>query len=165
MCLKLISVSKSNLEQIRDLAHQVWPQTYASILSDRQIEYMMDMMYSNDSLLKDFENGILFYLFEYNQQNIGFTGIELNYNNLNQLHIHKIYVLPDFQFMGLGKKAMIQIQELAENHDINSISLNVNRNNLAKNFYLKMGYFIEKEVDIEIGESFLMQDYVMRKLL
>ena len=37
---------------IRELTFRVWPQTYASILSQEQIDYMLDMMYSEASLKK-----------------------------------------------------------------------------------------------------------------
>ena len=35
---------------IRSLADGVWQETYASILSPQQIEYMFDMMYSHENL-------------------------------------------------------------------------------------------------------------------
>ena len=37
---------------VRELTFRVWPQTYASILSQEQIDYMLEMMYSEASLKK-----------------------------------------------------------------------------------------------------------------
>jgi len=37
---------------IRELTFRVWPQTYANILSQKQIDYMLEMMYSEASLKK-----------------------------------------------------------------------------------------------------------------
>jgi ribosomal protein S18 acetylase RimI-like enzyme len=44
-----------------------------------------------------------------------------------------------------------------------SIELNVNRYNNALAFYQKLGYEILREEDIDIGEGFYMNDYVLFK--
>jgi len=44
-----------------------------------------------------------------------------------------------------------------------SLQLNVNRNNNAKVFYEKIGFAVIKEEDIDIGNGYLMNDYVMEK--
>jgi ribosomal protein S18 acetylase RimI-like enzyme len=40
--------------------------------------------------------------------------------------------------------------------------LNVNRNNPAKSFYKKLGFTVIKEDDIDIGNGYFMNDYVMK---
>jgi hypothetical protein len=51
-----------------------------------------------------------------------------------------------------------------ENHST-ALSLNVNRFYKACAFYHKKGSEIIKEVDIEIGHGYLMEDYVTEKRL
>ena len=47
----------------------------------------------------------------------------------------------------------------------NSLELQVNRNNKAKNFYEKLG-FVEREIiKLDIGNGFIMDDYVMENKL
>ena len=46
-----------------------------------------------------------------------------------------------------------------------SLQLNVNRNNKAKEFYERQGFAVIKEEDIDIGNGYLMNDYVMEKVL
>ena len=41
-------------------------------------------------------------------------------------------------------------------------TLNVNRYNKALYFYEKHGFTIAQEVDIEIGEGYFMNDYIMK---
>jgi ribosomal protein S18 acetylase RimI-like enzyme len=43
-----------------------------------------------------------------------------------------------------------------------SLELNVNRNNPARLFYEKIGFKIAYEEDIDIGQGYYMNDYVMR---
>jgi hypothetical protein len=45
------------------------------------------------------------------------------------------------------------------------LELNVNRHNPATVFYQKMGFEIVYSEDIDIGQGFWMNDYVMRKTL
>ena len=42
-----------------------------------------------------------------------------------------------------------------------SLQLNVNRHNKALHFYEKQGFKIIREEDIDIGEGYFMNDYVM----
>ena len=46
-----------------------------------------------------------------------------------------------------------------------SVILNVNRFNKALSFYERMGFKVIDEVNIEIGNGYLMEDYVMEKQL
>ena len=41
-----------DISLIRELTFRVWPQTYASILTQEQIDYMLEMIYSENSLQK-----------------------------------------------------------------------------------------------------------------
>jgi len=42
-----------------------------------------------------------------------------------------------------------------------SLTLNVNRHNKARFFYEKYGFVIIGEEDIDIGEGYFMNDYIM----
>ena len=88
-------------------------------------------------------------------------GIEERFPVQNQLKIHKLYVLPDIQGLGVGRKFLVLAEKIAREKGLNEITLNVNRFNKAVGFYQRMGFKIEKEEDIEIGNGYLMEDYVM----
>ena len=130
------------------------------LLMDR---YMMDLMYSESALQQQLNNGVLFYLVLFNDQKVGYTAIEPNYKDGDQLYIHKLYILPQLQGIGLGKKVIESIIDIAKKKELSSISLNVNRFNKALFFYEKFGFNIEKEEDIDIGNNYYMNDYVMQK--
>lgn len=161
---KLQSIlDESQLHRIKELAEEIWPCTYSSILTNGQISYMMDLMYSESALQQQLNNGVLFYLVLFNDQKVGYTAIEPNYKDGNQLYIHKLYILPQLQGIGLGKKVIESIINIAKKKELSSISLNVNRFNKALFFYEKFGFNIEKEEDIDIGNNYYMNDYVMQK--
>ena len=74
-------------------------------------------------------------------------------------------MLPETQGKGLGKMLLQSVEQAAEAFDAHTLSLNVNRFNKARTFYIKLGFETLEEVDIEIGHGYLMQDYIMEKKL
>lgn len=165
----MITISEAGLndiQKIQEIAHITWPITYGSILTQTQLDYMLDLIYSQEALIKQMENKEqLFYLISDPESIIGFIGIEHNYKNEALTKIHKIYLLPETQGKGFGKNVFDFIEKAALENNSKELLLNVNRFNTALNFYKKLGFEIKEEVDIEIGNGYLMEDYVMAKSL
>ncbi|RXM47192.1 N-acetyltransferase, partial [Flavobacterium sp. YO12] len=88
-----------------------------------------------------------------------------NYKNEAVTKIHKVYLLPETQGKGYGKIVFDLIEKLALENNSTALLLNVNRFNTALNFYKKVGFDVKEEVDIEIGNGYLMEDFVMKKPL
>lgn len=161
--MKIIQASKSQLPIIRDLAYQIWPSAYAEILSEVQLDYMLDKFYSLNALNEQFEaRKHTFLLIENEDKVVGFASYELNIEN-HKTKIHKIYVLPETQGKGFGNQLINEIETTAKNLQNDILFLNVNRFNKAQYFYKKLGFEIAYEEDIEIGNGYLMEDYVMQK--
>jgi diamine N-acetyltransferase len=164
--MNLSIATKDQLEIVRNLAYKIWPHAYGKILAKEQLDYMLDKFYSIDSLQSlHQDNNQVFILVHENETYYGFAAYELNYNNSQKTKIHKIYVLPETQGKGIGKKLMDYIQNIAIANQNTALILNVNRYNAARNFYEKYGFVITEIVDIEIGRGHLMEDYVMEKII
>jgi ribosomal protein S18 acetylase RimI-like enzyme len=165
----MITISEAGLGDIKiiqKITNITWPITYGEILSQEQLDYMLGLFYSDEALAKQIENKEqLFYLISDSSSTIGFIGIEHNYKNEAITKIHKIYLLPETQGKGYGKIVFDSIEKLALENNSSALSLNVNRFNTALNFYKKIGFEIKETVDIEIGNGYLMEDYVMGKTL
>jgi GNAT superfamily N-acetyltransferase len=163
----MINISEAGLNDIKtiqEITNITWPITYGEILSQAQLDYMLGLFYSDEALSKQIENKEqLFYLISDSESTIGFIGIEHRYKNEAVTKIHKIYLLPETQGKGYGKKVFEFIEELALENNSKQLLLNVNRFNTALNFYKKLGFEIKETVDIEIGNGYLMEDYVMGK--
>lgn len=163
----MITISEATAKDIKiiqKIIYKTWPITYGKILSKEQLDYMLDLIYSDQALNDQFKKKEqLFYLISEDEANLGFIGIEHNYKGQAVTKIHKIYLLPETQGKGIGKKVVAEIEKLAlENHS-KALSLNVNRFNSALSFYEKIGFKIIDEVNIDIGNGFFMEDYVMEK--
>lgn len=147
---------------INKLAWQVFPATYKDILTKEQSDYMMEWMYSPESLRKQMEEeGHIYYIAYEECEPAGYVSIQPEGKNL--YHLQKIYVLPYFQKYGLGKQLFRQaIAAIKELHPGPCrMELNVNRNNPSLGFYEHMGMKKVREGDFPIGNGYYMNDYIM----
>lgn len=159
----MLSIKRATIDDIpviRELTFQIWPATYASILSTEQIAYMLDMMYSKESLTSQFAKGHTFILCYQDNEPVGFASWSAVNDGIYRLH--KIYLLPQKQGSGIGKYMIRYIVKDVKKNGGNCLELNVNRYNPAKHFYEKLGFTIYREEDIDIGSGYFMNDYVLR---
>lgn len=158
-----MTISVATQEQlpiVQELAYKIWPSTYGHILSKDQFDYMMELMYSIDSLEKQLATKP-FLLIEDEGEFIGFVSYEINWENTAKTKIHKLYVLPTIQGKGIGKLLINHVRELAFKAQNSALLLTVNRFNKAKEFYLKQGFHVVEEKQFQIGNGYIMDDYVM----
>lgn len=163
--MNIRSISSGEVELITDLAHRIWPHTFEKILSKEQIEYMLNWMYEPEILAQQIQSGHLFFAIEDEGRAIGFMGVQPKYPDANSMKIHKIYVLPEIQGKGVGRKLIERAIEESRKEGLEKLVLNVNRFNKAVDFYKYLGFKITKEEDIEIGSGYLMEDFVMELVL
>jgi ribosomal protein S18 acetylase RimI-like enzyme len=152
----------ADIEVIRTLAAQTFPATYQHILTPEQIDYMMDWMYSSESLRNQMEKEHHIYYIAYEEcEPAGYVSIQQEDTDL--FHLQKIYVLPYFQKYKLGRQLFQQaIKGIKELHpEPCRMELNVNRQNPALGFYEHMGMKKVREGDFPIGNGYYMNDYIM----
>lgn len=149
---------------IRSVSERTWPSTYGHIISQEQIDFMMNWMYSDESLATQMNTGCEFYIASIKKEDgkldaVGFCSVspEEGAHKLN-----KLYVLPPAQGTGAGKALLNKSIEVAKAAGSTSLFLQVNKLNTAYTFYLKKGFIKESEFKFDIGNGFFMDDYVMR---
>lgn len=160
--MEAILANSSHLSIIKNLAYAIWPSAYAEILSSDQLIYMLEQFYSETALKEQMEEkNHVFYLVKNNAgKHVGFVAYEINCEP-HKTKIHKIYVLPETQGTGVGKQLFNLVYTNANKENQTAIFLNVNKYNKAKLFYEKLGFKITKEEVIDIGNNYIMDDYVM----
>ncbi len=160
--IKFIDVTENSFSIIRDLAYKIWPISYKGMVSDEQIYYMLNERYTDEGIQLAINAGLNFKLAEQDKEFVGF----LAYSFVeNKLKLNQIYVLPETQGSGIGKQIMDHVVEIAREKNLGSIILTVNRNNPAVNFYKHLDFKIIDEKDFDIGNGFLMNDYIMEKIV
>ncbi|MFC5627275.1 GNAT family N-acetyltransferase [Algoriphagus winogradskyi] len=158
--IQIRPASKEDLKLVQSIAYRTWPDTFGEILSPSQIDYMLNWFYDIPHLEEQFENGHIFLLAYEDGVELGFTGIQPNLKP-GQTKIHKIYILPTAQGKGIGKKLIQAIKKIALENEQSSLLLNVNKYNTgAIEFYEYLGFVNIKEEVIDIGNGYVMDDYV-----
>lgn len=154
---------KEDIGLIQHLASKIWAPTYREILSSEQLEYMFEMMYSSEALQRQMEEGQHFLICYDDEVPLAFASFQSMGGD--KVKIHKLYVLPEAQGKGLGRVLLNEVATHAKAAGIPKITLNVNRYNKAFEFYIKEGFYKAGEEDINIGNGYLMEDYIMEKLI
>jgi GNAT superfamily N-acetyltransferase len=60
---------------IRSISERTWPSTYGHIISQEQIDFMLDWMYSDESLATQMNTGCEFYIASMNGDDVGFCSV------------------------------------------------------------------------------------------
>lgn len=152
-----VATEKDN-ELINALAQKIWRVYYLSIISNEQIEYMLEKMYSQKALLKQMNEGHCFMICYADDKPVGYCSYS-NHNNGNYF-LHKFYIDTTFHHRGIGSWFFSNVFDNIK--VMQNLRLTVNRKNYkAINFYFKIGFIIEEVKDFDIGDGFWMNDFVM----
>lgn len=126
---------------------------------------MLKKMYNRAELLSQLQQGYTFLVAEEDDIDLGFAVFSIIDSTNHIYKLHKLYVLPEVHGKGLGKLLINEVVNLVRKVGGGSLELNVNRENNAVKFYKAAGFTVKETVDLDIGNDFLMNDYVMHKRL
>jgi GNAT superfamily N-acetyltransferase len=150
---------------IQEMAERIWRPTYESIITQAQIDYMMNMMYSMAALNRQIaELQYQFLILMDGEKSIGFAAYSTT-DTPDIYKLHKIYLDYSYQGKGAGKLLLQEVTDQVKARGAKILELDVNRFNKAKFFYEKQGFSVYTERDTDIGNSYLMTDFIMRKPL
>ncbi|GEN77039.1 GNAT family N-acetyltransferase [Chryseobacterium hagamense] len=165
--MKLIKATEKDIAVIRDLARKSWEHAYKDILSGEQMEYMLSTMYSAEEIKDQLQQPRYHYYLikdESSDSYDGFIGYENGYEE-KTTKLHRIYLVPESKGKGAGKYALEFLKEKTADHGDLRIILNVNKYNPARAFYESQGFRIYEEGVFDIGNGFVMDDYLMEFII
>ncbi len=152
----------ADVKIIQELAEMIWPVCYADIVSPEQLRYMLDLIYTQDALKAQMEKGHRFVIAYEVETPIGFASYSAKSSEEPTIfRLHKIYVLTNLHTKGIGSTFLQYVVTQSKNAGATLLELNVNKYNPAIGFYEKKGFSILKEEVIDIGNGYVMDDYVM----
>lgn len=151
---------------IRALAETTWQHHYPSILSEAQIEYMLERGYSPVALTAFIaEEGAGMLLAKLDGEPVAFAAYYAT-DDMVEMKLDKLYVLPDHQRHGIGRALVDRVAQIAVDAGFRTLIVNVNKHNAqAIAAYEKNGFAIRESTVNDIGHGFVMDDYVMAKPL
>jgi GNAT superfamily N-acetyltransferase len=160
--ISLRKAKEADLHIIQAIGTITYGPTYSALLGREQVDYMLNKFYSIAALTQQLMEGHIFIIADEAGKDLAFASYSsFEENSHLAVKLHKLYVLPEAHGKGLGKLLINEVRDKAVDLGAQSLVLNVNRYNKALDFYQKAGFTIKETVDIEIGNGFFMNDYIL----
>lgn len=166
----LNATSKKELGAIEQIARFIWHEHYTPIIGKEQVEYMLEKFQSTDVMLNQLTEGYRYYsvvehLEPYHlskPENILLIGYFAIKPEEDSLFISKFYLHLNARGKGYGRTMLTFIKEQALADKLSTLRLTVNKyNTYTIAAYEKMG-FVKKEAAVfDIGNGYVMDDFVM----
>jgi GNAT superfamily N-acetyltransferase len=153
-------LEREELNVVKALAYDIWPRVYDYMISQEQISYMLSSMYDLNHLRQQWLEGVKFVVLEVDGFPQGFVAFE---ENEECIFLQKLYLRPEMQGKGFGKKMLQVAIDFATDCKKPNVELTVNRNNKFLDFYLSQGFEIKEEKDFDIGGGYFMNDYILSR--
>ena len=164
--VELRPARRDELPAIRELAGVIWHAHYPGIISVAQIDYMLERGYAIAGLAEFIDRpdrGLLLALAQ--GEPAGFAAWLVT-TRADEAKLDKLYVLQACQRTGIGKALLARVAGDARAAGATTLILNVNkRNTQAIRAYEKHGFTIREAVVNDIGQGYVMDDFVMAKPL
>lgn len=158
--LRIIPVT--NMELVYSLvpvAEEIWREHYIPIIGEKQVEYMLEKFLSAEALVEQINSGYEYFLFSYDYTFAGFAAIK---EEGGKLFLSKLYVDKEFRRKGIASYMFQKFIEICKMRELNKIWLTCNRNNTnSLEVYKHLGFTVAREEATDIGEGFVMDDFIM----
>jgi len=165
--IEFVKISKKDIPDLQADARNIWMECFTAIINLEQIEYMLNWMYSKDTIEQEIETGIAdYYFIVHDSIKLGFCSMGPYPEIAGRAKLHKLYLYQEFCGKGFGSASLLKMLDLARQDGYSTICLNVNKKNIsAIKAYERNGFIKEKSVVNDIGNGYVMDDYVMSKKL
>ena len=148
------------IEELCSLAKEIWNEYSICFINQDQIDYMLDKFQSIQAVKGqiNFQKYQYFFL-EEDGENFGYFAVQHQNDNL---FLSKIYIKKDFRGKGYARKAFqTAIVPLALELELPKIKLTVNKYNFPSIMvYEKLGFERVGETETDIGNNYIMDDYI-----
>lgn len=158
-------VTPADIGAVAALARVVWQQTYPGIISQEQIDFMLEQRYDPSRMHQELAiPGIWWDMATLDGELAGFSSCLIT--AAGEMKIDKIYVDSRRQRIGVGARLIDQVSGRALENGCSTLILAVNKGNeQAIAAYRKHGFAVREAVCVDIGNGFVMDDFIMAKSL
>lgn len=154
----------ADLPAISRMADFIWRRHFPGIITAEQIDYMLGRMYDPAAMRDEVRTqGIVYGFVRLGRRRVGYFAYGPA-EDPREMKLHKLYVHPDCRGRGYGSFVIRHLIGLCRRRRLRFLILAVNkRNKLAIDVYRKNGFRVRASVRKDIGDGFVMNDYIMEK--
>jgi len=162
--LQIRPVTHPDVPAISALAREIWQASYPEVITQAQIDFMLEQRYGHERLYDDLEDADKWLDQAFlGERRVGFAFSEIH---RGEYKLDKLYIHPDVQRQGVGGLFIAHVAERARKAGYPKVILAVNkRNEQAINSYKKYGFVVRETIVDDIGGGYVMSDYIMEKVL
>jgi len=156
----------ADIPPVCSLAREIWLQHYPGIITVKQIEYMLAQRYSSDIIGMQLHTGQAWWdKLEVCGELCGFASYERG-REPGAMKLDKLYVHQVVRGKGYGAALIEHVAGVARRQGMETLYLQVNKQNRGSvAAYLRAGFAVANSVTVDIGRGFVMDDYVMEKIV
>ena len=161
---RLDPIRESDFPIVAKLGETIWREHYTPIIGAAQVEYMVRGRYSPENLRAyvDANDRWLELLF-IGDEPVGYCSYAFS-DAPGEMKLEQLYLLDKCRGQGLGGFMMKHIEARTRALGRHVLMLTVNKHNTGSiAVYKKSGFTVRKEAVFDIGNGFVMDDYVMEK--
>ncbi len=160
MEIKICS-SEQEINALAQCAKEIWNEYFITIISQAQIDYMVQRFQSEEALKKAIFTDHYTYFIGYEaDQIIAYCGVQVQGK---RLFLSKLYVKKQFRKQGIASKLLQKAIQYAKQQQCDSIYLTCNKyNENSLSIYRHKGFITIDGVQTDIGAGFIMDDYILQ---
>lgn len=157
-------VREADIDELIALARAIWHAHYPGMITVEQIEYMLAQRYSPELVRTQLATpGVWWDKLTVDGRMVGFSCCELT-DHPGEMKLDKLYVDHRLHGNGYGSRLLRNLDARAQAAGCTRVYLQVNKNNRgAVAAYERNGFSIEQAATFDIGNGFIMDDYIMAK--
>lgn len=152
-------VTQEDLNRVAVLGVRIWHEHYDTIIGKAQVDYMTAKFQSAEAIQEQIaQEEYHYYLLVERNGPVGYFAFRI----LEGLFLSKIYVAAEGRGKGYSRTVMDFLKKLCDEQQLGRIWLTVNKNNSSSiAVYEKLGFICIRTQVTDIGNGFVMDDYVM----
>ena len=145
---------KSDFPIVRKILLDTWLDTYSSFIPVEDINGYLESTYNEEKLKLILENqDSPGFIIESGIKPLGFMRISISKTE-NRFYISSLYVLPEYQGLGLGKSLLSKAVEEAAVRGYTNIYLGVMKQNVKSlKWYKNHGFIFNEELPFQMGNT------------
>lgn len=160
----ITSVTAADFGTVAALAETIWRSHYPTMISMAQIDFMLAGRYTPERLSRYLDAADCWLeLLTVDGVAVGYCSYALT-DTAQEMKLQELYLLPDYRGCGLGSFMLRHVETQARRRGCTALILTVNKGNTdAIAVYRHAGFNVREEAVFDIGNGFVMDDYVMVK--
>lgn len=153
------AITDMQLEEIAALADIIWHEHFTPIIGADQVSYMIRKFQSFPALKEQIKNGYEYYQIYDKDEFCGYCGI---HPENNRLFLSKLYLKKEARGRHLASQTFTFLKNYCQKHQLRAIWLTCNKHNdTSLSVYRHFGFKTIDTQEADIGNGFIMDDYIM----